>query len=112
MGGEAKFTEHLDTFFEKSAAIHLENLLPNPWFWAGNEPDIQTPYLYQYANQTEKTTKVRREEERVVWCFCSPHHHVRVCLFSFAYVVGSHIFPIHMRVRHATHLCTHAHTAL
>eukprot|EP00007_Cunea_sp_BSH-02190019_P003473 CAMPEP_0174229876 /NCGR_PEP_ID=MMETSP0417-20130205/759_1 /TAXON_ID=242541 /ORGANISM="Mayorella sp, Strain BSH-02190019" /LENGTH=754 /DNA_ID=CAMNT_0015307475 /DNA_START=194 /DNA_END=2455 /DNA_ORIENTATION=+ len=57
MGGEPKFTSDLDTFFEKSTTVHLENLLPNPWFWAGNEPDIQTPYLYQYGNHTDKTTK-------------------------------------------------------
>jgi predicted alpha-1,2-mannosidase len=43
------FVDDLYSFFLDSYIWPLNNTLPNPWFWAGNEPDIQTPMLFNWA---------------------------------------------------------------
>ena len=56
MGGNALFTKKLETFFEKSTKDPV-NFFPNPFFWAGNEPDLQTPYLFVASNFSHLTEK-------------------------------------------------------
>jgi predicted alpha-1,2-mannosidase len=54
---EEAFETQLIEFFDK----HLEfqraygNLLPNPYFWAGNEPTMLTPWLFNYGKQCHLT---------------------------------------------------------
>lgn len=45
----ATFVDSLYEFFNESYQWPLNNTLPNPYFWAGNEPDIQTPMLFNWA---------------------------------------------------------------
>ena len=49
LGGNAKFVGELQHFFQASTYT-LSNFMPNAFFWAGNEPDLQTPYLFNYAD--------------------------------------------------------------
>ncbi|HEY4020957.1 MAG TPA: GH92 family glycosyl hydrolase [Pseudonocardiaceae bacterium] len=51
MGGDAATVSRLDTFFTQ------DNIGPNePYYWAGNETDIEVPWLYDYAGAPYKTT--------------------------------------------------------
>lgn len=43
------FVDQLDEFFAISEFWPLNTTLPNPAFWAGNEPDILTPVLFNFA---------------------------------------------------------------
>ncbi|HYZ52170.1 MAG TPA: GH92 family glycosyl hydrolase [Streptosporangiaceae bacterium] len=50
MGGNAAAAARLDTFFT------YDNVGPNkPYYWAGNEPDLLAPWIYDYAGQPYKT---------------------------------------------------------
>ena len=49
MGGQGRFVAELEKFFQASTYT-TSNFLPNAFFWAGNEPDLQTPYLFNYAS--------------------------------------------------------------
>ena len=40
LGGPAAYTSLLDKFFNKSTG-DTSNLLPNPYYWAGNEEDVR-----------------------------------------------------------------------
>eukprot|EP00117_Sycon_ciliatum_P027270 scpid28321/ scgid2435/ Uncharacterized glycosidase Rv0584 len=55
-GGSSEFSKALDGFMEGSHR-HPSNLLPNPYYWAGNEPDILAPYLFNYAAGSEYLTQ-------------------------------------------------------
>jgi hypothetical protein len=62
--------DQLTEFFEFSKFDPL-NVLPNPWYWAGNEvfilffqkltfkmkPDILSPYLFDFAGRPDLTQK-------------------------------------------------------
>ncbi|HEY2698227.1 MAG TPA: GH92 family glycosyl hydrolase [Pseudonocardiaceae bacterium] len=51
MGGDAATVNRLDTFFTQ------DNVGPNdPYYWAGNEVDLGTPWVYDYAGAPYKTT--------------------------------------------------------
>jgi predicted alpha-1,2-mannosidase len=51
MGGDAAAANRLDTFFTQ------DNVGPNdPYYWAGNEVDLGTPWVYDYAGAPYKTT--------------------------------------------------------
>jgi predicted alpha-1,2-mannosidase len=55
MGGNAKAIRRLDRFFS------LLNTGPNrPFYWAGNETDLQAPWAYNYAGVPSKTQAVVR----------------------------------------------------
>lgn len=43
------FVDKLYDFFSLANLWVLNNTLPNPYFWAGNEPDIQAPVLFNWA---------------------------------------------------------------
>jgi predicted alpha-1,2-mannosidase len=51
MGGDSAVVSRLDTFFQEDEAG------PNdPNYWAGNETDLLTPWVYDYAGAPYKTT--------------------------------------------------------
>jgi predicted alpha-1,2-mannosidase len=57
-GGPESFANALQTFFEKSKEEHdnlgpLTRLLYRTYYWAGNEPDIHTPYLFVDAGRAD-----------------------------------------------------------
>ena len=55
-GGDATAVSRLDTFFQQL------NAGPNaPYDWAGNEPSVGTPWLYDYAGAPSKTSQVVHE---------------------------------------------------
>ena len=56
IGGDATAVSRLDTFFQQL------NAGPNaPYDWAGNEPSVGTPWLYDYAGAPSKTSQVVHE---------------------------------------------------
>jgi putative alpha-1,2-mannosidase len=53
IGGDAAVQQRLDTFFQQL------NAGPNaPYEWAGNEPSLGTPWVYDYAGAPYKTEQV------------------------------------------------------
>ncbi|HEY1921115.1 MAG TPA: glycoside hydrolase domain-containing protein, partial [Streptosporangiaceae bacterium] len=53
MGGDSAVVKRLDTFFTQL------NAGPNePYDWAGNEPSLDSPWLYDYAGAPYQTEKV------------------------------------------------------
>mmetsp|Transcript_8111 Transcript_8111/g.7289 ORF Transcript_8111/g.7289 Transcript_8111/m.7289 type:complete len:196 (+) Transcript_8111:227-814(+) len=54
------FVKELDVFFSRSA-LDTSNFLPNPYYWAGNEPDLFAVWLFNFANRTDLTSKYTRE---------------------------------------------------
>ena len=51
MGGDTAVVSRLDSFFQQDQAG------PNaPYYWAGNETDLLTPWVYDYAGAPYKTT--------------------------------------------------------
>ncbi|GAB4301587.1 MAG: GH92 family glycosyl hydrolase [Myxococcota bacterium] len=61
MGGRKTMIARLDEFFENSKADWESNklgrLLPLPYYWHSNEPDIHTAYLYAELGEPSKTQK-------------------------------------------------------
>ncbi|HET9169617.1 MAG TPA: GH92 family glycosyl hydrolase [Actinospica sp.] len=56
MGGDSAAISRLDTFFTQS------NAGPNaPYYWAGNEPSLGTPWIYDYAGAPYKTESIVHE---------------------------------------------------
>ncbi len=56
MGGDAAAIARLDTFFQTL------NAGPNqPYEWAGNEPSLSTPWIYDYAGAPYKTEAIVHE---------------------------------------------------
>jgi len=56
IGGDTATVQRLDTFFQQLQAG------PNaPYMWAGNEPALGTPWLYDYAGAPYKTEQVVHE---------------------------------------------------
>ncbi|WP_436533270.1 GH92 family glycosyl hydrolase [Actinoplanes sp. HUAS TT8] len=60
MGGTAKAAERLDAFFRKPDGTFDLTAASSTRFDATNEPDIQTPYLYNYFGQAYKTQETVR----------------------------------------------------
>lgn len=64
MGGRDAFIAKLTEFFEQAKA-HWDSLpegaaersLPLPYYWAGNEPDIQAPWMFAQAGRPDLTQK-------------------------------------------------------
>jgi len=56
IGGDAAVTSRLDSFFQQL------NAGPNsPYMWAGNEPSLGTPWIYDYAGAPYKTQQIVHE---------------------------------------------------
>lgn len=58
-GGVDKFVEQLMEFFDYSNLDQF-NILPNPYYWAGNEPDIFAAWLFTFAGRPDLTQKYTR----------------------------------------------------
>jgi len=54
LGGDAAFVERLETFMSQGAAAY-DPLLPNAWYYQGNEPDLIAPWLFGFAGKPERT---------------------------------------------------------
>jgi putative alpha-1,2-mannosidase len=55
-GGEEIFVNELDTFFTRSQE-DTSTILPNPYYWAGNEHDLFSIWQFHYANRFDLTKK-------------------------------------------------------
>lgn len=57
-GDTVDMTEQLEILFEQSAALHdpdsLEHLVPGGYYWHGNEPDIDAPYVFHALGQYDR----------------------------------------------------------
>jgi len=58
-GSVSNFVEQLTKFFEYSN-LDPFNVLPNPYYWAGNEPDIFAVWLFSFAGRPDLTQKFSR----------------------------------------------------
>jgi len=58
-GSNESFVSELDYFMYNSRYDPF-NLLPNPYYWAGNEPDILAPWMFNFANRPDLTQKYVR----------------------------------------------------
>jgi predicted alpha-1,2-mannosidase len=55
LGGEAIAVDRLSEFFENAVTDDTLDWLPQSWFWAGNEHDIHTPWLFALAGRPDLT---------------------------------------------------------
>jgi len=57
-GGAGPFMERLEEFFAKSSLVVPEkggfNVMPDPYYWHGNEPDIHAAYLFNEAGRPDR----------------------------------------------------------
>ncbi|CAF3392334.1 unnamed protein product [Rotaria socialis] len=53
-GGPEIFVHELDTFFMRSQ-IWTSTILPNPYYWAGNEHDLFSVWQFHYSNRSDLT---------------------------------------------------------
>eukprot|EP01112_Ceratiomyxa_fruticulosa_P018977 TRINITY_DN6143_c1_g1_i1.p1 TRINITY_DN6143_c1_g1~~TRINITY_DN6143_c1_g1_i1.p1 ORF type:complete len:764 (-),score=125.90 TRINITY_DN6143_c1_g1_i1:103-2394(-) len=58
-GGKDNFITQLTEFLQLSEDDPL-NVLPNPYYWAGNEEDILAPYQFVYGDRPDLTQKYVR----------------------------------------------------
>ncbi len=54
MGGDEKFVSRLSEFF-MLARDHFSFVLPTPWYFHGNEPDLHAPFLFIEAGRPDLT---------------------------------------------------------
>jgi predicted alpha-1,2-mannosidase len=59
MGGEDIALQRLDAFFEASLDAEKSDVrgIPKPYYWAGNEHDLQVPFLFSAWGQREQTSR-------------------------------------------------------
>jgi len=62
-GGAQPFMDALDTFQMRSF-LNPSTILPNAYFWAGNEEDLHTPYLFNWIGRPDKTQFYMRRNLR------------------------------------------------
>lgn len=58
-GGKEPFVKELDMFFEKAKEFPW-NALPNPYYWAGNEHDLFSVWIFPWADRSDLTQKHSR----------------------------------------------------
>ncbi|CAF3147808.1 unnamed protein product [Rotaria socialis] len=58
-GGKEIFAQELDTFFMRSR-LWSTTVLPNPYYWPGNEHDLFSVWQFNYANRSDLTQKHSR----------------------------------------------------
>lgn len=65
LGGPAHANSRLDAFFDPTAdPAGFGQAGPTaPYYWAGNEPDMQTPWLYDYTGQPYKAQALVHQVE-------------------------------------------------
>jgi len=75
--GADAFNKKLDECMFRST-LHPSNALPNPYYWAGNEPDILHPWLFVFGGRPDLTQKwtrwVAQHKCHGVGCPCSALH--------------------------------------
>lgn len=54
LGGDDALVAQLGRLFE-NAAMTERTPLPDPWYWAGNEPDIHAPYMFAELGRPDLT---------------------------------------------------------
>lgn len=54
LGGRSAFTDRLDTFMTHGLNVGANQ----PYMWAGNEPDFNVPWYYNYAGKPWRTSQV------------------------------------------------------
>lgn len=54
LGGPETFVERLETFMGLGAEAY-DPLLPNAWYYHGNEPDLIAPWLFGFAGRKDRT---------------------------------------------------------
>jgi len=59
-GSNDYFIEQLTEFFHRSE-FFPDTFLPNPYYWAGNEPDILAVWLFDWAGRPDLTQYYSRE---------------------------------------------------
>jgi len=59
-GSNESYIAQLD-YFMWASRFDPYNVLPNPYYWAGNEPDILTPFLFNWGGRADLTQKYVRE---------------------------------------------------
>eukprot|EP01116_Phalansterium_solitarium_P000545 TRINITY_DN10357_c0_g1_i2.p1 TRINITY_DN10357_c0_g1~~TRINITY_DN10357_c0_g1_i2.p1 ORF type:complete len:745 (+),score=258.54 TRINITY_DN10357_c0_g1_i2:75-2309(+) len=57
--GAETYVDELTKFFELAEADNA-NILPNPYYWAGNEPDILSVWEFAWAGRADLTQKYSR----------------------------------------------------
>ncbi len=59
LGGEATAVERLSDFFIESdqALYEVDRGFPQPWYWHGNEPDLQAAWLFSVADRPELSSQ-------------------------------------------------------
>ena len=50
-----RFVRRLDEFLQPARRVH-STVLANPWYWAGNEPDLLAPWLYAFVPGAQHKT--------------------------------------------------------
>jgi len=55
LGGESIAIDRLTEFFENALIDETLDWLPQSWYWAGNEHDIHTPWLFALAGRPDLT---------------------------------------------------------
>lgn len=60
LGGRESFFDRLDTFFESAAAEDYQPLLPAPYYWHGNEPDLHAAWIYAALDRPSDTARWSR----------------------------------------------------
>ena len=58
-GGKEKFVHELNIFFERGQ-VWTDTLLPNPYYWPGNEHDLFSVWQFTYAQRSDLTQKYVR----------------------------------------------------
>jgi hypothetical protein len=58
-GSTSNFISQLDEFFYRSEDDPL-NALPNPYYWAGNEPDILAVWMFDWVGRPDLTQQYSR----------------------------------------------------
>ncbi len=68
---DANFEQELTLFFEQSEALHdpasLERFIPGPYYWHGNEPDIDAAYVFHAVHRYDKVTQWLRKIQQTVY---------------------------------------------
>lgn len=69
LGGADALVEALDTFFDRSALGgegDVRAIVPDPYYWHGNEPTIHAAYLYHAAGRYDRVVeRVRAIRDRI-----------------------------------------------
>ncbi|CAF0764417.1 unnamed protein product [Adineta ricciae] len=58
-GGKENFLQQLNIFFERGQPW-TDTLLPNPYYWPGNEHDLFSVWQFNYVNRSDLTQKYSR----------------------------------------------------